>query len=241
MKTQMRGTDTSSQIGLNGRKVAYLRNWGVLEAFRWHGCGAEVEGGRERCNSVYKTTGMDTARLCLLYALGVSPLRVSRSVLQTTEILCGMHWGRCDGAELSPNRRLDAQVSFGAPPVRQTWTSGDITDLTDCLLARARTQCSLRTFLANSPREQHNNSSSKPETDIAMASPEARERFARKNEEDDLRRAFDFLDRKKDGKIDEDDLTQVFMSLQHRTKKGEINDMIWEVDEDCDNAVNWKA
>ena len=74
-----------------------------------------------------------------------------------------------------------------------------------------------------------------------MASPEARERFARKNEEDDLRRAFDFLDRKKDGKIDEDDLTQVFMSLQHRTKKGEINDMIWEVDEDCDNAVNWKA
>lgn len=73
-----------------------------------------------------------------------------------------------------------------------------------------------------------------------MASPEARERFARKNEEDDLRRAFDFLDRKKDGKIDEDDLTQVFMSLQHKTKKGEINDMIWEVDEDCDNAVNWK-
>ena len=74
-----------------------------------------------------------------------------------------------------------------------------------------------------------------------MASPEARERFARKNEEDDLRRAFDFLDRKKDGKIDEDDLTQVFMSLQHKTKKGEINDMIWEVDEDCDNAVNWKV
>lgn len=74
-----------------------------------------------------------------------------------------------------------------------------------------------------------------------MASPEARERFARKNEEDDLRRAFDFLDRKKDGKIDEDDLTQVFMSLQHRTKKGEIIDMIWEVDEDCDSTVNWKA
>jgi hypothetical protein len=74
-----------------------------------------------------------------------------------------------------------------------------------------------------------------------MASPEARERFARKNEEDDLRRAFEFLDRKKDGLIDEDDLNQVFMSLGHKTKKGEIADMIWEVDEDCDNALNWKA
>lgn len=74
-----------------------------------------------------------------------------------------------------------------------------------------------------------------------MASPEARERFARKNEEDDLRRAFDFLDRKKDGIIDEDDLSQVFLSLGHKTKKGEIADMIWEVDEDCDNALNWKV
>jgi calmodulin len=74
-----------------------------------------------------------------------------------------------------------------------------------------------------------------------MASPEARERFARKNEEDDLRRAFDFLDRKKDGIVDEDDLNQVFLSLGHKTKKGEIADMIWEVDEDCDNALNWKV
>jgi len=74
-----------------------------------------------------------------------------------------------------------------------------------------------------------------------MASPEARERFARKNEAEDLRRAFDFLDKKKDGVIDEDDLNQVFMSLGHKTKKGEIADMIWEVDEDCDNALNWKV
>jgi hypothetical protein len=49
------------------------------------------------------------------------------------------------------------------------------------------------------------------------------------------------LDKKKDGVIDEDDLNQVFMSLGHKTKKGEIADMIWEVDEDCDNALNWKV
>jgi calmodulin len=58
---------------------------------------------------------------------------------------------------------------------------------------------------------------------------------------EDLRRAFDFIDKKKDGVIDEDDLNQVFMSLGHKTKKGEIADMIWEVDEDCDNALNWKV
>ena len=74
-----------------------------------------------------------------------------------------------------------------------------------------------------------------------MASPEARERFARKNEEDDLRRAFDVLDCKKDGVIDEEDLNHVFTSLGHRTKKGEIADMIWEVDEDCDDKLNWKV
>jgi Ca2+-binding EF-hand superfamily protein len=49
------------------------------------------------------------------------------------------------------------------------------------------------------------------------------------------------LDKKKDGVIDEDDLNQVFMSLGHKTKKGEIADMIWEVDEDPYNALNWKV
>jgi calmodulin len=74
-----------------------------------------------------------------------------------------------------------------------------------------------------------------------MASPEARERFARKNEADDLKRAFEFLDRRKDGVIDEEDLSQVFTSLGHKTRKGEIADMIWEVDEDCDSAIDWKV
>eukprot|EP00898_Chlorokybus_atmophyticus_P002172 jgi/Chlat1/2956/Chrsp2S08911 len=67
----------------------------------------------------------------------------------------------------------------------------------------------------------------------------ARERFARKNEAEDLRRAFDRLDTKGDGKIDAAELAEVFSKLGHKTKKGDIEDMIWEVDEDCDKVVTW--
>lgn len=47
----------------------------------------------------------------------------------------------------------------------------------------------------------------------------AQERFARKNEADDLRRAFQTLDKKGDQKIDGDELNQVFMALGHKTKR----------------------
>jgi len=67
----------------------------------------------------------------------------------------------------------------------------------------------------------------------------ARERFAKKNEAEDLRRAFEKLDIKNDGKIDCDELNTVFQMLNHKTKKSEIEDMIWEVDDDCDKCVNW--
>lgn len=72
-----------------------------------------------------------------------------------------------------------------------------------------------------------------------MASAAARERYARKNEAEDLRRAFAFLDRKGDGRIDPEELNTVFAALGHRPKRGEVDDLLWEVDEDCDGAVNW--
>ena len=67
----------------------------------------------------------------------------------------------------------------------------------------------------------------------------ARERFAKKNEAEDLRRAFEKLDIKNDGKIDCDELNTVFQMLNHKTKKSEIEDIIWEVDDDCDKCINW--
>jgi len=74
------------------------------------------------------------------------------------------------------------------------------------------------------------------ESEMAQA---ARERFAKKNEAEDLRRAFEKLDTKSDGKIDCEELNTVFQMLNHKTKKSEIEDMIWEVDDDCDKCVNW--
>lgn len=67
----------------------------------------------------------------------------------------------------------------------------------------------------------------------------ARERYAKKNEAEDLKRAFDKLDVHRDGKIDAEEINQVFLSLGHKCKRSEIEDMIWEVDDDCDKAVSW--
>uniref|UniRef100_A0A7S0V8N5 EF-hand domain-containing protein n=1 Tax=Polytomella parva TaxID=51329 RepID=A0A7S0V8N5_9CHLO len=72
-----------------------------------------------------------------------------------------------------------------------------------------------------------------------MASAAARERYARKNEQDELERAFNTIDKKGDRKIDPEELTQLFQELGHVPKRGEVEDMIWEVDEDCDNCISW--
>jgi len=68
---------------------------------------------------------------------------------------------------------------------------------------------------------------------------DARERFAKKNETEDLRRAFDKLDTKGDGKIDAQELREIFSLLRHDTKKAEVEDIIWEVDDDSDKCVSW--
>lgn len=73
-----------------------------------------------------------------------------------------------------------------------------------------------------------------------MTTAAAREKYAKKNEAEDLRRAFDTLDTKGDGKIDSEELNAVFVRLGHKTKRGDIIDMIWEVDEDCDEQVSWQ-
>ncbi|DBA76788.1 hypothetical protein WJX79_007068 [Trebouxia sp. C0005] len=72
-----------------------------------------------------------------------------------------------------------------------------------------------------------------------MANQEARERFARKNEAAELHRAFNTLDRNHDGLIDANELNALFLDMGHKAKKTEIEDMIWEVDEDCDQGLNW--
>jgi calmodulin len=35
------------------------------------------------------------------------------------------------------------------------------------------------------------------------------------------------------------ELDQLFLALGHNSKRGEVGDMIWEVDEDCDGCISW--
>ena len=54
-----------------------------------------------------------------------------------------------------------------------------------------------------------------------------------------LRRVFESLDRTKCGKIGFKELNDQLIKLEYRAKRVEVEDMIWEVDEDCDHAVSW--
>jgi calmodulin len=67
----------------------------------------------------------------------------------------------------------------------------------------------------------------------------SQERFARKNEEEELRKAFERLDARGDGKIDAEELFRLFQRLDHKASKFEVEDIIWEVDDDGDKCINW--
>ncbi len=66
--------------------------------------------------------------------------------------------------------------------------------------------------LASAPRQT-------PTTSESMASAAARERYARKNEQDELERAFRTIDKKGDNKIDADELNQLFLALGHKVRR----------------------
>jgi len=57
---------------------------------------------------------------------------------------------------------------------------------------------------------------------------------------------FERLDRKNDGKIDKQEIAKQFEVLGYKPKKStdygtsEVEDMIWEVDDDCDGMIDWE-
>uniref|UniRef100_A0A7S0YTP4 EF-hand domain-containing protein n=1 Tax=Hemiselmis tepida TaxID=464990 RepID=A0A7S0YTP4_9CRYP len=67
-----------------------------------------------------------------------------------------------------------------------------------------------------------------------------------RTELESIKRVFERLDRKNDGKICRDEISQQFEILGYRPKKhtdygtSEVVDMIWEVDEDCDGMIDWE-
>ena len=78
-----------------------------------------------------------------------------------------------------------------------------------------------------------------PQRDAAKAKADRRE-YNEAQELDNLSRVFARLDKKSDAKVDVDELWEHLKFLGYKCKKAECEDMIWEVDEDCDRCVNWE-
>ena len=74
----------------------------------------------------------------------------------------------------------------------------------------------------------------------AAADREAQRREHNEQKElESLRRVFEALDRNKVGKVGFKELNDQLVKLDYRAKRVEVEDMIWEVDEDCDHHVSW--
>jgi Ca2+-binding EF-hand superfamily protein len=54
-----------------------------------------------------------------------------------------------------------------------------------------------------------------------------------------LKRVFQHIDQSKDNKLDWMEISDVLSKLNHRTPKCDIENMIWEVDDDLDHLVCW--
>eukprot|EP00741_Cyanophora_paradoxa_P008930 tig00000142_g8643.t1 len=56
---------------------------------------------------------------------------------------------------------------------------------------------------------------------------------------ENLRRVFETIDKDQDGKISVPELHAQFVKLKHAVKRSEVQDMLWQVDEDCDAMLSW--
>ena len=68
---------------------------------------------------------------------------------------------------------------------------------------------------------------------------EQRREHNEQKELESLRRVFESLDKSKSGKVGFKELNDQLVKLDYRAKRVEVEDMIWEVDEDCDHHVSW--
>ena len=65
-----------------------------------------------------------------------------------------------------------------------------------------------------------------------MSKEDQRREYNEQKELENLRRVFEAIDKNRDSKLDAKELNAVLVKLGYTAKKQEIEDMIWEVDED---------
>ena len=69
---------------------------------------------------------------------------------------------------------------------------------------------------------------------------EERRLFKEAQELENLRRAFKRIDKKGDGKVDAQEVMEELTFLRHPVKADDAALIIWEVDDDADEAVDWE-
>jgi calmodulin len=67
-----------------------------------------------------------------------------------------------------------------------------------------------------------------------------RAQWSKQKELASLRRVFGALDSDRDGQVSEKELNAALVRIGYRPKPGEVANMIWEVDEDCNGCVGWE-
>lgn len=101
---------------------------------------------------------------------------------------------------------------------------------------RTAQRCSTHTELSeHRAQAQHTRMSRK-----AQEAKKSRELYNESQELESLQRVFDRLDKNGDKKIDADELFDCIKYLGYKSSKKEVQDMIWEVDEDCDTMLSWE-
>jgi calmodulin len=93
------------------------------------------------------------------------------------------------------------------------------------------------------PREEYAFSRKwkKVELDLSPKSVKKSADLHRKRQsKQDVRNVFDRIDMKNDDKVDAEEVEALLKGLGYSPQPGEVQDMIWEVDDDCDGVLNWK-
>merc|ERR1712087_49114 len=69
---------------------------------------------------------------------------------------------------------------------------------------------------------------------------QARKEYNEKQELENLQRVFKRLDKNNDKRVDAEELWSNLKFLGSKLKRTEVDDMIWEIDEDRDGCVSWE-